>query len=252
MIQAEQAERTESSCRENAVIAPILAAAIIVLWAVSLGLAFFYVDTGLLPNSPLAIFTMLWMQFLYCGLFIVTHDACHGTVCSKNVALNRIMGRVAAFLYAGFNFDKLLAKHQAHHRYVATDKDPDYHDLSPGGERFLSWGWNFFKQYLSVGQVFVMMAVAQIFFHVLDIPERNVIQFWIVPALLSALQLFFFGTWLPHRYSKDDIFTDEHQARNLKMPWILSLVTCWHFGYHHTHHLKPYLPWYRLPRPRSR
>ncbi|MFA9473554.1 MAG: fatty acid desaturase [Filomicrobium sp.] len=27
----------------------------------------------------------------------------------------------------------------------------------------------------------------------------------------------------------------------------MSLLTCFHFGYHHEHHLQPDVPWWRLP-----
>ncbi|HYD98464.1 MAG TPA: fatty acid desaturase, partial [Alphaproteobacteria bacterium] len=34
---------------------------------------------------------------------------------------------------------------------------------------------------------------------------------------------------------------------------LVSLLTCYHFGHHHEHHLRPDVPWWRLPslRPRS-
>jgi len=64
--------------------------------------------------------------------------------------------------------------------------------------------------------------------------------------ILSSVQLFYFGTYLTHRHK--DAFPDEHNARTNAFPWALSLLSCFHFGYHHEHHLFPHEPWWRLPR----
>lgn len=247
MSLSDQGNLGTSTRRNGDLLAPILALAVIGAWVTSLWYSFFRMRTGILPNSLAAIGMMLWIQFLYCGLFIVTHDACHGTACPGNPRLNRWLGKITSMLYAAFNFDNLVPKHLAHHTHVATLKDPDFHDQTKKGEGFFFWGWRFFRQYLRLRQILIMMIVAQIFFHILQIPERNVIQFWVVPAIFSGIQLFFFGTWLPHRVTSGKDFSDQHHARDSGLPWILSLVSCWHFGYHHTHHLKPGLPWFRLP-----
>ena len=69
--------------------------------------------------------------------------------------------------------------------------------------------------------------------------------------MLSSLQLFAFGTWLPHRRGEQP-FADRHRARSSGFGWLASLLTCFHFGYHHEHHLWPGVPWWRLPRVRTR
>lgn len=228
-------------------LAPLLALSVIGAWVFSLWYSFFRMHTAALPNSLASISMILWMQFLYCGLFIVTHDACHGTAWPGHPRLNRWLGKTSSMLYAAFNFDRLVPKHLAHHAHVATKLDPDFHDHTPKGESVYAWGLRFFRQYLSFSQIVIMMLVAQIFFHALKVPERNVIQFWVIPAILSGIQLFYFGTWLPHRVIPGNDFVDKHHARDSGLPWLLSLVSCWHFGYHHIHHLKPGVPWFRLP-----
>jgi beta-carotene ketolase (CrtW type) len=127
---------------------------------------------------------------LYTGLFITAHDAMHGTV-SANRRLNNAIGQVCTALYACFPYKVLNTKHHEHHRYVHTEKDPDY---SEGN--FFVWYLSFIKQYLSWWQV-VLMAII---FNILKIwiPESNLFFFWVLPSLLSTLQLFYFGTWLPH------------------------------------------------------
>ena len=67
-----------------------------------------------------------------------------------------------------------------------------------------------------------------------------------LPLLLSSLQLFVVGTYLPHRSSRVRS-RDRHQAASLAWPPALSLLACFHFGYHWEHHHNPSLPWYRLP-----
>jgi beta-carotene ketolase (CrtW type) len=85
----------------------------------------------------------------------------------------------------------------------------------------------------------------------LGAPYPNLLLFWALPAILSSLQLFLFGTYLPHRKEEQD-FADRHRARSNDFSWIASLLSCFHFGYHHEHHLAPHLPWWRLPAERAR
>jgi beta-carotene ketolase (CrtW type) len=74
----------------------------------------------------------------------------------------------------------------------------------------------------------------------------NLIYFWVVPALLSTVQLFYFGTYLPHRELTEP-YKDQHRARSNNYSNIFSLLTCYHFGYHWEHHEYPHIAWWRLP-----
>jgi beta-carotene ketolase (CrtW type) len=75
----------------------------------------------------------------------------------------------------------------------------------------------------------------------------NILLFWALPALLALAQLFYFGTYLPHRHHRDE-FADNHRARSLALSPAASLFTCFHFGgYHHEHHLSPGTAWWQLP-----
>jgi beta-carotene ketolase (CrtW type) len=59
------------------------------------------------------------------------------------------------------------------------------------------------------------------------------------------LQLFVFGTYLPHRIQQQ---ADDPQApASIDHPVWLSLLTCFHFGYHREHHESPQLAWFELP-----
>jgi beta-carotene ketolase (CrtW type) len=79
------------------------------------------------------------------------------------------------------------------------------------------------------------------------VPFPNLLLFWAAPALLAAVQLFYFGTYRPHRHDTAP-FTDRHRTRSDGFPSWLSLLTCFHFGYHHEHHIAPQVPWWNLPR----
>ncbi len=58
------------------------------------------------------------------------------------------------------------------------------------------------------------MAIA---FNVLKIffPESSIWFFWVIPAFLGTLQLFYFGTYLPHRKPHDHSM-EPHKARTQK------------------------------------
>jgi beta-carotene ketolase (CrtW type) len=181
------------------------------------------------------IYPMILVQMhLYTGLFITAHDAMHGTV-SHNKTLNNFIGQLCTFLYACFPFKKLYKKHHEHHAHVHTDKDPDYHE----GSIFV-WYFNFVKEYTSWWQL-VAMAVL---FNILKlwVPESNLFLFWVLPSLLSTVQLFYFGTWLPHHGEHDNIYQSRTQKRN----HFYAFITCYFFGYHYEHHDSPHIPWWNL------
>lgn len=212
----------------------LIACMLLVLWTSCLAylLCFYTLDYF----SPLTWLLMLVQTHLYTGIFITAHDAMHGLV-SPNRKVNEWIGRVCAGLFA-FNFyDNLNRKHHLHHRFVATDQDPDYYNGS-----FWIWYYNFAKQYITLWQ-FLLMAVA---FNVLSLifPRENVILFWMVPSVIATFQLFYFGTYLPHRgeHAADNI----HKSRSLPKNDLVAFVTCYFFGYHYEHHNSPGTPWWRL------
>lgn len=219
---------------------------IFVLWLTALTLAFTRVHLA----SPHEILKYIWLilliQFLYVGLFITIHDACHGTVAPGKPRFNLWLGRIFAFLYGGLSFDMLKKKHSQHHDFSGTTTDPDFH--APEKASFMAWITRFFKNYISLKQILLMCGVAQIFMHVLNIPEINVLAFWAAPSILSIFQLFYFGTYLPHRKSESGAFADQHRTRNFSISYAASWLSCYHFGaHHHTHHLYPAVPWFQLP-----
>ena len=186
---------------------------------------------------------IILQTFLYTGLFITTHDAMHGLVSPKHPTLNNYIGCLAVLLYALFSYAKLCKKHQEHHRFPASDKDPDFHDGRH--KNFIVWYFNFLTNYLSLSQILGMAIVFNILKHLLGISTSNLLLFWIAPAIFSTFQLFYFGTYLPHRELASG-YIDHHHARSNSYSVFLSFLTCYHFGYHWEHHTYPQVPWWQL------
>jgi beta-carotene ketolase (CrtW type) len=161
----------------------------------------------------------------------------HGSV-SKNRKLNDWMGWATSLLFA-FNFyDRLLKKHHEHHRFVATENDPDYHESGS----FWIWYWNFIKKYTTLKQLILMTISLQLLRFIF--PLENLLLFWILPGILSTFQLFYFGTYIPHKNGHEH--GNKHKSDSLEKNHLLAFVTCYFFGYHYEHHDSPGIPWWRL------
>lgn len=215
----------------------LIAIAVLITWAAGLA-------AGLLWIAPLhdllALAVYLPLQtWLFTGLFITAHDAMHGTVSSSQV-VNRIVGYLATFLYAAMWYPKLLAKHKLHHRFPGTAEDPDF---DPRGQNFFRWWFRFMRQYITVWQVLMMALlfnVGLIWFN-----EIQLIILWVIPAIASTFQLFYFGTYRPHRLPHGEAMMP-HRARSQKKRHWWALLSCYFFGYHFEHHASPRTPWWQL------
>jgi beta-carotene ketolase (CrtW type) len=194
-------------------------------------------------RTPVLVAVQSWLGT---GLFIAAHDAIHGSLAPGRPRLNVALGQLCVGLYAGFAFDKLAPSHRQHHQAPGTALDPDFDALHPRG--FARWFLAFFRRYFGWPEFLRVTAVLVIYL-LLGARPSNLAVFWGLPALLSALQLFVFGTYLPHRHDGEEVqsFADAHRARTLDYPWLLSLLACFHFGRHHEHHLQPHVPWWGLP-----
>ncbi len=217
-----------------------IALLIIASWASLLSYALLAAPIGW--TSPATYLLVLLQTHLYTGMFITAHDAMHGLVSPKR-SLNLWIGRVCATLFA-FNFyDQLNRKHHLHHRFVGTAQDPDYH-----GGNFLVWYINFALQYVNVWQILLMAAS----YNVLKIwlPAEKLIVYWMLPSILSTLQLFYFGTYLPHRGEHAPDNTHRSRSQALNHYW--AFLACYFFGYHYEHHNSPGTPWWKLPQEKEK
>lgn len=210
----------------------IISLSIIILWFASLILL---LQWSIDWKNPLVYLAIFLQMHLYTGLFITAHDAMHGIV-STNQRVNHSIGWLSAILFSYNFYWKLFYKHHDHHRYVATEKDPDYH----ASGNFVIWYFSFLKQYINIWQILLMAITFNIF--KLFLPVENLILFWMLPAVLSTLQLFYFGTFLPHMGESDNKHHSNSQAKN----HLWAFLSCYFFGYHYEHHDSPRTPWWRL------
>jgi len=221
----------------------IVAFAIIGIWASSL-ILLMSVDVSEVNNLLLSPLIVL-QTFLYTGLFITAHDAMHGAVFPSNLKINNFIGALTVGLYALFSYEKLQKKHWLHHHNPASELDPDFHNSKH--KNFFAWYFNFMLRYWSWTRLLSLMALYNVILFTLHIPEKNLTLFWVIPSILSSVQLFYFGTFTPHKEPSGG-YKNIHCAQTNPLPTWLSFITCYHFGYHYEHHEHPDVPWWGLPK----
>lgn len=225
-----------------------LAAMVILAWLSVHITSIFILDwtqPGIWIFAPLIVVLQTWLSV---GLFIVAHDSMHGSLVPKHPRLNAGIGALCVALYAGFSYSRLLKSHHEHHRFAGTERDPDFDANHPSA--FWPWYLKFFRSYFGWREFGVLTVVVVIYMILAWRQWPVILLFWALPAILSSLQLFYFGTYLPHRVDETP-FDDHHRSRSNDFPWLISLLTCFHFGYHHEHHERPWVPWWKLPQFRD-
>lgn len=215
----------------------VISFTIITLW---LGHLFFILSSVHADFSSLQTYLhLLFQTYLFTGLFITAHDAMHGTIC-KTKSANKFFGIITSFFYAGMSYNRLIKNHFKHHKSPGTESDPDFNAAS---QNFFIWWGTFLIRYATVVQIIVMAAA----FNILKIwfEEISIWIYWVVPALLSSMQLFYFGTYIPHR-KPHEASMEPHKARSQKKNHLWAMISCYFFGYHYEHHEKPFVPWWKL------
>jgi len=241
------------------IVGLLLAALIFGAWLVTLPMMFVQperVMPTLFGDSRLGVVAstivlMAARTWITTGLFVTVHDAIHGQVSPSFRRLNHALGAVCSFCYASFSYKLLYRDHWRHHAEPITEGDPDWYE---GGLR--KWLLSFLGHYSTFWQLFwesfqfwsfvgIGQRVLRIDFSVMVV---RVALVWALPALISGLQLFYFGTYLPHKDNPES----EHSARSNDWPYLLSLLSCFHFGAcHEEHHAYPMLAWWELPEVRA-
>ena len=189
-------------------------------------------------SNPWVYVLILLQTHLYTGLFITSHDSIHGVVSTQYPKINDALGKFCTILFAFNQYRKLKTKHHMHHNHVNTENDPDVHQGN-----FFIWWFKFMWQYVTWQQVLAMA----ITYNMLKLwfPMWNLILMWELPAILSTLQLFYFGTYLPHRGTHEEGNVQQSRSQSKNHVW--AFISCYFFGYHYEHHAYPYLPWWKLP-----
>ena len=224
-----------------------LAALIGSTWLLSLAFTL-SIDLNLSGISPLLTTILVLLRaFLHTGLFIVAHDAMHGSLAPGRSDLNRIIGTLCLFLYAGLCYQSCRRNHSLHHLAAATSADPDFR--SQPGQSVIGWYWQFLNNYLNTRQIATLACIWLVYYKLAGLanpePLCNLLVFCVVPLILSSLQLFIVGTWLPHNDNSTECGTSS--PKSLRLHPLLSFAACYHFGYHLEHHGFPSTPWFQLP-----
>lgn len=201
-----------------------------------------------LATLPYALIMAVMQCWLSVGVFIISHDAMHGTLAPRRPKVNAAIGATLLFLYAGFSWKRMRSAHFAHHKHAGGGSDPDFDTGNPAD--FLRWYTTFLRRYFGWRSAAFISTVVTSYWLVLGIPMAQIVLLYGLPAIASSMQLFYFGTFRPHRHEAGG-FADRHNARSETFPELISLATCFHFGYHLEHHRRPDLPWWALPGARG-
>lgn len=237
-----------SICRSKSVglISLFIAGTILILWSACITYGLFYKPTlSMSLNCAItSVFQTTLTAFLFTGMFITSHDSMHGTLYGPNRKVNDYVGAVFAFLFLYNWYPNLKACHHRHHAQPgSSDHDPDFHDGIHQG--YFRWLCKFFLTYFNVAQ-FLAIGLTTVFLtHVSSL--TRVVLFWMLPAVLSTLNLFYFGTYLPHGPDGNGMHPqNKHNARSLDVSLLSAFVCCYFFSYHLEHHERPWLPWWLL------
>ena len=146
----------------------------------------------------------------------------HGSIAPNNPKLNHAIGKLCTTLFLFNSYRILRPKHYKHHRHVGTEHDPDYHK---GNAAFFFWYIDFLKEYVTWKQILL----AAITFNLagLLVPKLNLILYWVIPSILSTFQLFYFGTYVPHK--GEHAPTNLHKSRSQSRNHILAFFSCYFF-----------------------
>lgn len=211
-----------------------MAIGIILLWTFSLLYALHWKISW---NDWKLYFLVAILTFLYSGLFITAHESWHHSV-SKNRKINEAVGIVCCTLFVYNSYYKIRTGHHQHHAHPGDlTKDPE----TAKNQSYWPWFFRFVWNYSSISQF--MMVGATVFLLSYLFPVWNVLVFYILPAVLATHQLFYFGTYLPHRGGHKN----KHNSSSQKHNHFLAFISCYFFGYHFEHHNSPGTPWYELP-----
>lgn len=209
------------------------------LWL--LHLVYLLFNESLTLATPMSYVHLAIQGYLTTGLFITAHDAMHGTV-SRVRWLNHAIGFVTCFLFAAMSYSRLRLNHFKHHEAPASETDPDFNVHS---QNFFVWFGSFIWRYKTWTQIIVMASLYNLFEYGLGVPETRIWLFWVLPCIWGALQLFYFGTYLPHRLPQTPDMTP-HNARSQNRNHLWAMLSCYFFGYHWEHHHAPKTAWWNL------
>lgn len=217
-----------------------IAILIVLCWAAHLAWMLFFVEFS--ATNPWMYLHILIQAYLYTGLFITGHDAMHGNIADKKW-INTLLGNIAVFLFAGMSYGRLRKNHGLHHKFVASEGDPDFYVNS---QNFWKWWAVFMWRYLTIVQIVIMAVLFNLFLYFFPAwSETKILVYWALPAILGTLQLFYVGVYWPHRLPHTPEMGD-YKARTQKKNHLWAMLSCYFFGYHYEHHHDQHIAWWQL------
>ena len=222
----------------------LIACVVMVIWTLHLAWSLLHVSPSLL--NPWMYVHVVVQAWLFTGLFITAHDAMHGNI-ARSRRINEFIGHVASFLFAAIFYKRLRKNHGLHHKYSATEKDPDFYVRS---QQFFRWWGVFMFRYVTIMQLVIMAVLFNLLIWIPGIDETRALVYWALPAILGTGQLFWVGVYWPHRLPHHE-HMGPHRARTQHKNHLWALISCYFFGYHREHHNNPRIPWWQLYRTKS-
>jgi len=213
----------------------LIAASILLLWLA----AFIFALTQ--PLAELGFWTIplvLLLTQLFTGVFITAHDAIHGVVYPANKKFNRVIGVFCASVFAFNSYDLMYANHHAHHKNTLGNDDPDFHY----SRKFIPWFISFIRHYIGWKPLLLTAIFFNVMMLIVKTEVANLLLFYVLPMLISTVQLFYFGTFQPH----SGIHNNKHKSGTQDKNHLRAFLSCYFFGYHYEHHDNPSVPWWRM------
>ena len=149
-----------------------------------------------------SVLLIVIQMYLFTGIFITAHDAMHGLILPSYSSLNKYIGIICVKLYAFFDYDLLLKAHNDHHCHSGQlHHDPDYHEYEydEKWKTIIVWFCCFMKEYGSIKSLILRGWIYNLLTLYFGYSHLEMNLFWSLPSILSAMQLWYFGTYLVHR-----------------------------------------------------
>jgi beta-carotene/zeaxanthin 4-ketolase len=178
----------------------------------------------------------------FTGLFILAHEAIHGTLLPGFPRLGHALGRLFATVYALVDYDLLRENHWKHHGHVATEGDPDY----DGDGLLVLHAARFMRRYLRWYAIPCLATAG----HLLGQAGYTAAMLgaYVVPVLLSTLVVFTVGIHLVHHPEllRTRAPGDPQRSVCIDLGRFGSAVLILNFNVHWHHHAHPRLSWWEL------
>lgn len=220
-------------------------------------------------NVFVYIFAVLIIAGRQHGLLSLLHEATHGLLFEKK-ELNHFMANVFCILPLGNTFNTFTRSHLAHHKFLNTQRDPEWYKKTLMGWVFPKSFWELLKLAFMEGIIRNTRGRILKFYNIFRGSENSprlrtlfgfyytilfatityygfwpeFAMYWLVPYLLVLPYISFTRSLAEHfgvSYA-----TELQSSRNVRASVVNQIFIPHDTGYHLTHHLFPSVPCYNL------